>query len=137
MENNPPLIYVAGPYRAPDSWQVEQNVRRAERWGWEIARHGYVPVIPHTMYRYFDRTLTDEFWLRATQQLLLMCDALVLIPGWGQSEGCGQELALAKQRGLRVWREQETGCPPRYPEDMGRMLEWLASWFPYSGEANG
>lgn len=24
------VIYVAGPFRAPNSWEIEQNIRRAE-----------------------------------------------------------------------------------------------------------
>jgi len=25
------VVYIAGPYRAPNAWEIEENIRRAER----------------------------------------------------------------------------------------------------------
>ena len=93
-------IYIAGPYRAETSWAVEQNIRRAEEIGFLVACAEAVPVIPHTMYRHFDGTLTDEYWLKATQSLLRRCDGIVLLPGWALSEGSCGERELANRLGL-------------------------------------
>ena len=43
----PLLIYVAGPYRAPTAWGIEQNIHAARAMGVQIAKHGAYPVIPH------------------------------------------------------------------------------------------
>ena len=87
------LIYVAGPFRGETPWDVEQNIRNAEEIGLELAEQGWVPVIPHTMYRYFDKRCSDEFWLDGTLELMRRCDALHLCPGWERSSGSRAELA--------------------------------------------
>lgn len=97
------LIYVAGPFRAENAWLVEKNIRAAEEVGFKIAELGGVPVIPHTLYRYFDGTLGDEFWLEATSKLLLKCDGIMLLEGWGGSTGSMAERKLAKEHGIKVW----------------------------------
>ena len=85
------LIYVAGPYRGKDRWEVAQNIHRAEYAGLEIANVGGVPVIPHSNYSSFDGTQTDDYWLKATTALLARCDAAYFIRGWTNSEGSKAE----------------------------------------------
>lgn len=72
------IIYVAGPFRAPTAWDIEQNVRRAEAAALDVARIGAMPLCPHTNTRFFHGQLTDGFWLRGTLELLRRCDALYL-----------------------------------------------------------
>lgn len=84
-------VYVAGPYRGPNRWVVHQNIQLAEALGMQVACLGAVPVIPHTMYSAFDGTITNEFWLEATLELLRRCDALLLVPGWERSVGAKGE----------------------------------------------
>ena len=88
-------VYVAGPFRGPDGWAVARNIRAAEELGFQVAQAGHVPVIPHSMYGAFDRTLTDAFWIKATLELLSVCDAIVFVPGWECSEGSCGELRYA------------------------------------------
>jgi hypothetical protein len=85
------LVYIAAPFRGKNAWEVEQNIRVAENLGLAVAEMGAVPVIPHTMYRFFDGTLEDRFWLDATLQLMHKCDAMLLGAGWRRSEGAGIE----------------------------------------------
>jgi len=95
-------IYVAGPYRADNAWGVEKNIRKAEELGMELARAGFNPMIPHTMFRYFNGTLTDEFWLKATMEWLETCDAIALVKGWGHSDGAVKEYDRAIELGFQV-----------------------------------
>lgn len=90
-------IYIAGPFRAATAWAVENNIRAAERWGLEVARLGAAPVIPHTMYRFFHGTLSDDFWLEAASTLLLLCDGMLVIEHlfsstWRESKGTNAEV---------------------------------------------
>lgn len=85
------VIYIAGPFRAQTPWQVERNIRRAEEIAFWIASLGVVPQCPHTMYRYFDKSLTDEFWLAAALELAMRSDACFLVPGWTGSDGSRNE----------------------------------------------
>jgi hypothetical protein len=86
------VVYVAGPYRAPDAWRVEQNIRAAEEVAFEVAKLGHSYICPHTNARYFDGTLTAQFWIDMTMQLMLRCDGVVLAPGWEDSAGSLGEL---------------------------------------------
>lgn len=94
------VVYVAGPYRGANAYEVELNIREAEAATFELAKAGIVAFCPHTMFRHFDGTLTDEFWLLASSELMLRCDYLLLLTGWRKSEGCKAEKELwVKQSG--------------------------------------
>lgn len=101
------LVYVAGSFRGKTPWEVESNIRKAEAVGLEIAKKGGVPVIPHTMYRFFDKVLSDQFWLDATLSVMHKCDGLVLCVGWENSEGSRNERAEAERAGIKVWEERQ------------------------------
>ena len=93
-------IYIAGPFRGKNAWKVEQNIRIAEQVAFEVAHTGECPVCPHTMFRHFDGTLTDQYWLAATQSLLLRCDMIMLLPRWKDSEGAIGEFSAATTAGI-------------------------------------
>lgn len=93
------LVYVAGPYRGINAWDVEKNIRVAEEVGMAVARTGAIPLIPHTMYRYWDGTLSDEFWLKCGLRLLEPCKAIVLCPGWKKSSGTLGERRRSEELG--------------------------------------
>lgn len=109
------VVYVAGPFRGPNGWRIEQNVRRAEEYGFKIAELGAMPIIPHANTRFFHGALPDEFFLEGTLELLRRCDAIFLTPGWEMSSGSRGERNEAHARGipdfyelgaLRHWLEQ-------------------------------
>lgn len=110
------VVYVAGPYRGPNPWAVEQNIRLAEEVAFTVAQAGCTPLCPHSMFRYFDKTLPDAFWLTATLELLDRCDVVLMVPGWRRSEGACDERKRAEEKGLpvfgsveelRAWRKQQ------------------------------
>ncbi len=112
-------VYVAGPYRAATPWEVELNVRRAEALALEVARLKCAPVCPHTMYRFFDKALSDGRWLSVCLELLSRCDAVVLAANWDKSEGSAGEVDEARALGLPVflsiealgtWLEEKRGA---------------------------
>lgn len=118
-------IYIAGPFRAKNAWLREQQIRRAEEAGFRIAELGAVPIIPHSMYRNFDGTVTDEFWIEATADLLLVCDAILLIPGWRYSSGSRGELAIAENNSIEVFATPSSRNPP---VALAETIATLASW---------
>ena len=107
------LVYVAGPFRGKNSWEVENNIRKAEQMGFEIAEMGAIPIIPHTMYRFWDGTLNDEFWLACGIEMLVRCDAIFMNYGWMHSTGSKAELDFAKKQNI----------PDFY--DLGSLKRWL------------
>lgn len=118
------VIYVAGPYRGKTPWAVERNIRRAEEIAFAISCRGAVALCPHTMNRYFDKTLTDEFWLAAALELAKRSDACFLVPGWADSSGSRGEREYFERAGkpifnaidaLGAWLKQPLTSPPAVP----------------------
>ncbi len=102
------LIYIAGPLFAADDWQIRQNIHRAAQVGFEVAKRGACPVIPHTNTgAVFMGTLTHEFWYDATMELMRRCDAIVMEPGWEKSKGAAAEAAEASDRGMPIFAVYE------------------------------
>lgn len=89
------LVYVAGRYTATDRAGVERNIRAAEDVGIELARAGFMPVIPHsnTARPEFEDAQGYAFWIRGTMLLMERCDALVTVPDWEASSGARGEVA--------------------------------------------
>lgn len=90
-------IYIAGPFRAADPWLVKQNVDRAVAQAFLVASLGAVAVCPHAMYRDFNGTLTDAYWIEATRSLLDRCDAAFFMERWQASSGSVGEFSRARE----------------------------------------
>ena len=106
MTNNPQIVaYVIGHYTAPTAWQREQNIRAAEKTGLQLAQAGIVPLVPHTMYRFYEGTCDLDFWYQATLQLLKLCHVAVLTDpqSWHSSKGSRDEIKWCKANKLRVF----------------------------------
>lgn len=109
------VVYIAGPFRGANAWEVERNIRRAEEVAFQVASIGGMPLCPHTNTRFFDGTLTGRFWLDGTLELMRRCDAVLFLPTWEQSAGAKAEHDEAVF--LQI---------PRF-FDIGELAEWL-SW---------
>ena len=111
------VVYIAGPYRGANAWIVEQNIQRAEALAFAVAELGCAVVCPHTNSRNFDGTLTDEYWLASTMEIMRRCDAVMLVEGWERSTGTQGEIAEALRLkipvfehivGLKYWMNGST-----------------------------
>lgn len=111
------IVYVAGKFRGKTAWDVAENVRAAERVGYQVALAGAMPLIPHANTAHFDGTLTAGFWLNGTMALLLRCDAVMMVAGWPDSAGSIAERDVAKTIGLPVF---DAG-------DYQALSDWLAA----------
>jgi len=96
------LIYVAGPFRAKDAWEIEQNIRRAEELSLEIWRAGAVAICPHLNTRFFQGAAPDDVWLEGDKEIIRRCDAVCLVQNWEKSVGTQAEVALASEIGIPV-----------------------------------
>ncbi len=102
------IIYVAGPFRGPNSWAVECNIRRAEHLGWKVALLGAMPLIPHTNTRFFNGTLTGDFWLEGTLELMRRCDGVIFTEDWKLSSGARAEYEEAQRINLPCFFDTTT-----------------------------
>ncbi len=100
------VVYIAGPFRGPTAWDVACNVNRAEELAFAVAKAGAMPLCPHANTRNFNGTLTDEFWIEGTLELLRRCDAIILVRGWENSSGTRGEIAEAGRLNLPIFYDQ-------------------------------
>lgn len=99
----PAIVYVAGRFRGPTNWDVQQNVRRAEVLSLEVARLGAMPLCPHKNTQHFDGLLTPEFWIEGTKELLRRSDAVIVLPDSDDSVGTKGEIMEANHLGIPVF----------------------------------
>jgi hypothetical protein len=97
------VVYIAGPYTAPNAWAIEQNIRRAEEAGMYVAECGAMPIIPHANTRFFHGTKTAQFWYDGTLELLRRSDAILLVEDWERSKGAREEREEAERLGLKIF----------------------------------
>lgn len=100
---NTPQVYVAGAYTAGTTAQVRENIADALRAGLQLARLGFFPIVPHAMGSH--RTSWEDAMARCRVTISAMDparDMLVLLPGWENSRGAGQERDLAIFLGVPV-----------------------------------
>lgn len=112
-------VYIAGKFRAPDGWQVHQNVIAAERAAREIIRMGALPLVPHTLGEHMQGTESDLFWLNITLEMMRRCDAVLVLPGWETSEGTKGEIKEATRLGMPLFMPTDklsdgNFCEPNY-----------------------
>ena len=60
------VIYVAGKYRGPNAWAIEQNIRAAENVAAEIWSCGHAALCPHANSRHMEGVTSDEAFLAGT-----------------------------------------------------------------------
>lgn len=101
------VIYVAGPFRGKDSWEMECNIRRAETLALEVWRLGAAALCPHINTRFFQHTLPDEVWMDGDLEMLRRCDAVLVTPDWERSAGAKTEVAEAKAKKIPVFETLE------------------------------
>jgi nucleoside 2-deoxyribosyltransferase len=102
------VIYIAGKYRGPNAWAIEQNIRAAEEVAAKVWEMGHVALCPHANSRHMDGVASDDVFLAGTLELMRRCDAVVLVPNWRDSEGARAEVAEAERLGLPVFGKQQT-----------------------------
>lgn len=101
------VIYIAGPFRGPTHWIVENNIRRAEALALEVWRLGVAVICPHTNTRFFDGAADDSIWLEGDKELLRRSDAMMLTPDWEKSSGARAERQVALDSGIPVFDNLE------------------------------
>jgi hypothetical protein len=107
------VIYIGGPFRAANTWEIEQNVRRAEEVALEVWRLGAAAICPHANTRFFQRILPDSVWLDGDLEIIARCDALLLQGNWQNSAGTLGEIEQALSLGLPIF------------DAISRLKKWL------------
>jgi hypothetical protein len=98
----PPVIYVGGPFRGDSAWDIEENIRRAERLSLEVWRLGAACLCPHTNTRFFQGAAPDDVWLDGDLAMLHRCDAFLVTNDWNRSSGTRAEVQFCEEQGIPV-----------------------------------
>lgn len=130
------IIYVAGPYSASNSWRREQNIRLAEAAGLAILQLGAMPLVPHTMTRFYFGAVPEATVIEGDLELLRRSDAVLFVGDWKNSKGSKGELEECYREGIPclfsleqvvAWLEENNQKPePQHP------LEFFESGEPIS-----
>jgi uncharacterized protein DUF4406 len=99
---NIPVVYIAGPFRGKDSWEMENNIRRAEALALEVWRLGAAAICPHANTRFFQGAAPDEIWLDGDLAILRKCDAVLMTPDWKKSKGATAEYLHAADYDIQI-----------------------------------
>jgi len=103
------VVYLAGPFRGHNAYEVYRNVQMAEAVMHEVILRGQAHNVnlavlcPHSMSAHFDKTFTDQYWIDATLELLRRCDRVLMLRGWEKSVGALGEKAEAERRSIPVY----------------------------------
>lgn len=118
----PMVILVAGPYRSgtgDDPAKMRGNLRRLEEAALPLFRAGHVPLIGEWLAlplmevagsKAVGDAIYEEIAYPVAHRLLPRCDAVLRLEG--ESKGADQDVAIARERGLKVFFriEDVPGC---------------------------
>jgi hypothetical protein len=116
-KTKPLIILIAGPYRSgtnDDPALIQRNLDRLESFALPIYDAGHIPMIGEwvalpIMKRAGSSSLADaiagQFLYPVASRLLERCDAVLRIEG--TSKGADEDVRLANERGLPVYRSVE------------------------------
>lgn len=102
------VVYIAGPFRGPSAWAIEQNIRRAEELALEVWKLGAAAICPHCNTRFFQGAADDSVWLDGDLEILKRCDAVLMTEGWQKSSGATVEHGAADVWGIPIFYDAET-----------------------------
>lgn len=104
MEPKMKIVYVAGPYRGKTESDVVRNIRNAEAVAIRIWQAGHIALCPHKNTALFGGLCHDGVWLKGDLEMLKRCDELVLVDGWPGSPGTLQEVDIAVENNIPIFK---------------------------------
>jgi len=112
-----PILYICGPYSGPDCKAVTNNIMAARAHAIEAWRRGWTVFCPHLNTAHFERCIPEiehTAWVNADLDIIsrLDPDAILLLPGWYNSQGALREHSLAQEMDIKILG------PVERPEDV-------------------
>ena len=96
-------VYIAGKYTDETMIQVEQNILDAKRIAIECANRYIKFFCPHTHTAHFgeySQNVSWQYYMNLCEPILRnVCNVVVMVPNWKDSDGAKYELAVARKSG--------------------------------------
>lgn len=90
-------IYISGPITGTTDYM--ERFAAAEDY---LMKEGYVCINPAKVNAGLPSDTTHEEYMKTSICMLHMCDAIYMLEGWQQSEGCAEELSAAIRREMMI-----------------------------------
>lgn len=101
------IIYLATPIRPKNGKTVTENINTAKKFALRLWKNGYTVICPAANsdlpITLAEKEVEEDRWLKGDLEILERCDALVLTPGWRNSEGVRGEIAHANKKGIPIY----------------------------------
>jgi hypothetical protein len=136
------LVYIAGPFKPKASGALglterAHNINAAMEAGLECATYSVPFFCPHIHSDEIDKrldfvTADDQefiaerrhrqrhYWLNLDEEILQYCNALLVLPGWQNSQGTRWEMELFESKNL--------GPIFHYPHEFQQLLRWYREY---------
>ena len=99
------VIYISGQYSADSQDGISANIQHAKEWAGKVWQSGFTALCPHLNTQHFESlcSLDYEDYIEGDKRLIDGCDALLMIPGWMESDGANEEKRYAESRGIKIF----------------------------------
>ncbi len=105
--NDIPLLYVAGPYSANETYSEQDHIKRAEQVSIQLIKQGFHVITPHKntdgYEKYEDDKITFDTWIKMDINILKRCDGIYLFGDYKNSRGAMIELNYAFDNKIPVF----------------------------------
>jgi hypothetical protein len=128
------LIYVAGPYSASSGeMDIDKNIAKAMAIAKELWMAGHTVICPHGNSAHLDNNaMTNDDWVTRDLNMVALCDAMVMVPGWEKSVGSCREYDFAEENKIPIYtfpdypfpHPTEVRCPEQafaFRKTIGKM----------------
>jgi nucleoside 2-deoxyribosyltransferase len=107
---NTPLLYVAGPYSANETYSEQDHIKRAEQVSIQLIKQGFHVITPHKntdgYEKYEDGNITFDTWIEMDLNILKRCDGIYLFGDYQNSTGAMVELSYAYDNNIPIFIDQ-------------------------------
>jgi hypothetical protein len=95
------IIYISGKY----SGDIDNNIALARKVAIEVWERGHVALCPHLNTAHFEEDCDCSYddYIKGDLLLIEGCDAILMLPGWQESQGAQVEYEYAEKLGLPMY----------------------------------
>lgn len=97
------VIYLSGRYTGADDAETKENIKVAREWAvklWDLNLNVICPMTNTGMFHKLCTVAKYDDFLSADLEIINMCDAVLFLPGWQESNGANVERQYCIENGI-------------------------------------